>query len=316
MREEIIKILSRISEEEEQILQGRKSIDRSLYMDGSHDIVSGEKLLQRGRLIAVRPHTRFIAFPEHTHDYVEIVFMCRGQTVHHVNGSEIHLKEGELLLLGQNARQSIDAAGENDLAVNFIVRPEFFSGTLPYLGEEPSPLRSFIADCLCGGSESGYLHFRVADVLPVQNLVENLIWTLISMIPNKRGIQQMTMGLLFATLLRYTERLSVSNPEEETVVRVLSYVEAHYRDGSLSEIADSLHYDISVLSRMIRHRTGRTYTELLQEKRLQQAAWLLDNTDKGVEEIARSVGYENISYFHRLFQNGFGCTPRHYRLRK
>ena len=86
MRETILAKLSGITEEEQEILRGRKAIDRSLYMDGSRDVISGEKLLEKGKLIAVRPHTRFIAFPEHTHDYVEIVYMCAGETRHTVNG--------------------------------------------------------------------------------------------------------------------------------------------------------------------------------------------------------------------------------------
>lgn len=309
----ILQKLSAISSEEQAILNGQGGIDRSLYMDGSRDVISGEKLLARGKLIAIRPHTRFVSFPEHTHDYVEIVYMCQGRTAHRINGEDVLLREGELLMLGQNARQSIAAAGERDIAVNFIVRPEFFHGTLSFLGDEKTPLKSFILDCLAGGSESGYLHFRVADVLPVQNLVENLLWTLISETPNKRGIHQMTMGLLFAQLLNCTDRLVISNTEEETILRVLNYLEERYRDGSLTEIAALLHYDISTLSNLIRRRTGKTYTELLQERRLSQAAWLLKNSDKRVEDIAHSVGYENVSYFHRLFLCRSGCTPKHYR---
>ena len=55
-------------------------------------------------------------------------------------------------------------------------------------------------------------------------------------------------------------------------------------------------------------------TELVQEKRLSQAAWLLRNTDKRVDEIANSVGYENISYFHRIFADRFGQSPRKFRV--
>ena len=61
MNQTIIAQLSRITEEEREILAGRRSIDRSIYMDGSRDVISGEKLLDRDKLIAVRPHTRFIA---------------------------------------------------------------------------------------------------------------------------------------------------------------------------------------------------------------------------------------------------------------
>lgn len=316
MQKSIIDRLSSISEEESEILGGRKTIDRSIYMDGSRDVISGEKLLKQNRLISIRPHTRFIAFPEHTHDYVEMVYMCAGETRHIINGNPVTLRQGELLMLGQNARQSIDAAGEKDIAVNFIVRPAFFSGTLPFLGEEETPLRRFIVSCLTGESEAGYLLFHVSEILPIQNLIENLLYTLSEDTPNKRGILQMTMGLLFAQLMNHTDSLQFETQEQNTVVTVLRYIEEHYRDASLTQIAGQLHYEPSSISRLIRQKTGKNYTELLQEKRLSQAAWLLHNTGRNVDEIANAVGYENLSYFHRLFAARFGMSPRKYRLCK
>ena len=309
----ILKKLSHVTPEEEAILNGSAVIDRSLYMDGSRDVISGDKLLPTGKMITIRPHTRFVTFPEHTHDYVEMVYMCQGQTTHTINGQEIALHTGELLMLGQNARQSIEAARERDIAVNFIVRPAFFSGVLSYLGEEETPLRRFIISCLTGDNEAGYLLFRVADVLPVQNLIENLLYTLLENAPNKRGILQMTMGLLFAQLLNHTEKLRFETPEQNAVVSVLRYVEERYRDGTLTAISEQLHYELTSLSRLIRQKTGRNYTELVQEKRLSQAAWLLRNTEKNVDEISRLVGYENISYFHRLFAARFQQSPKKYR---
>lgn len=316
MDHQIIKHFSEITEEEKQFLSGDRQIDRTLYMDGSRDVISGDKLLEKGKQIAIRPHTRFVHFPEHTHDYVEMVYMCRGETKHIVNGTRIVLKQGELLMLGQHARQEIEPAGENDIAVNFIVRPAFFQGILSFLGNEETPLRRFILNCLSGDTETGYLYFRVADVLPVQNLVENLLWTMIRDHANRRGIYQMTLGVLMAELLEHTDSLRFSSPEEAIIVRALRYIEEHYRDGSLTELSQLTHYDFSALSRLIKSKTGKTYTDLVQEKRLSQAAWFLTNTGKRVDEIARLTGYENISYFHRLFASRFGMSPRQYRMCK
>ncbi len=312
MDEQILRRLSVITAEEQELLDGRQGIDRSLYMD-SGATVAGSKLFPAGKQIALRPHTRFVRFPEHTHDYVEMVYMCQGSTRHIVNGAQVTLNAGELLLLGQNARQEIEPAGLEDIAVNILVRPEFFGGTLEFLGSEDTPLRSFIVKCLCGENPSGYLHFRVAQVRPVQNLMENLLWTLISETPNRRSIHRLTMGLLFMLLLNHTDKLSIGNREQETAVRVLGYIEEHYASGSLNEIAQMLHYDSAWLSREIKRKTGQTYTQLVQEKRLSQAAWLLKNTNQKVSDIALSVGYENISYFHRIFFARFGLSPKAYR---
>ena len=75
-----------------------------------------------------------------------------------------------------------------------------------------------------------------------------------------------------------------------------------------------MHYDLYWLSKEIKKRTGKTYTELLQQKRLNQAAYLLSTTSISVMNVAMAVGYDNISYFHRIFQKEFGMTPRRYRV--
>ena len=314
MNQVILEQLRPITTEEQTILDGRTTIDRDLYMQGQGNTVNSKKLLASGKLITLRTHTRFIHFPEHTHDYVEVVYMCEGETTHIVNGETLLMKRGELLFLNQSATHEVCRAGEGDVAVNFIVLPDFFATSLSVIGEEETPLRRFLVDCLCGQNTGpGYLHFDVSGVVPIQNLVENLLWTLLQDTQNKRKMSQMTMALLFMQLMGHTEALLTGAQEDAAVLKVLGYIETSYADGSFSEIAGLLHYDPSWLSREIKRRTGRTYTQLVQEKRLAQAGFLLKNTGRNVADIAAAVGYENVSYFHRIFAGAYGLTPKHYR---
>ena len=71
MNQELIQSLSVITEEEQKILAGSADIDRTLYMDREDMVIDSDKLLEAGQLITIRPHTRFVHFPEHTHNYVE-----------------------------------------------------------------------------------------------------------------------------------------------------------------------------------------------------------------------------------------------------
>lgn len=64
--------------------------------------------------------------------------MCQGSTHHIINGDPVILQQGELLFLNQNATQEIYPAGETDIAVNFIILPEFFDHTLQVLDERES----------------------------------------------------------------------------------------------------------------------------------------------------------------------------------
>jgi len=143
--------------------------------------------------------------------------------------------------------------------------------------------------------------------------VENLLHTLISNTPNKRRINQHTMGLLLLNLVNHTDKLAYESREDIAVMEVYRYIEENYVSGTLTEVAELLHYDFYSLSRMIKKKTGKTYKDLLQEKRLSQAAFLLMSTGMNVSDISVLIGYENVSYFHRIFSRRFGCSPKSYR---
>ena len=313
INEEILKKLSVITDEEKEYLNGRSTINREAYMGNEQNLITGKKLLKPDKAITIRSHPRFIHFPEHYHDFVEMVYMCKGSTTHIINGNKIVLNQGDLLLLSQYSKQEIFPANADDIMVNFIIRPEFLSGTLSFIGSEDTPLKQFIVSCLCGENPSGYLFFNISDVKPIQNLIENLLYSLISDTVHNQSINSLTFSLLFMQLLEHTDKLLVSQKEQELTVKVLRYIEENYVSGSLNKIAEILHYDAAWLSREIKRRTGKNYTEHLQEKRLSQTAFLLKNTDLNISDIAVSVGYENVSYFHRIFYNKFGMSPRKYR---
>lgn len=318
MTRELLDELMKVTEEERNILDGKAQIEKNIYMSSERNVIEAKRLLDAGKLIQVRPHTRFVHFPAHTHDYVEMIYMCSGSTRHVINGTDVVLNEEELLLLNQKAVQEIYPAGEDDIAVNFIILPEFFDYALQLMGEEKNLLRDFVVDCLTGENTSaGYMHFKVRDILPVQNLLENLIWSIWNRQSNKRSINQVTMGLLFLQLMNHMERMETNaeNKSQRLMIDVLGYIEENYRSGELTELAGMLHYDVSWLSREIKKMTGKNYIDLLQEKRLNQAGYLLEHTGMSVMDISMAVGYDNMSYFHRIFRRHYGMTPKKFRMK-
>lgn len=316
MNKNLLDQLKPITLEEQKLLEGQGEIDTAIYMSESSNVVDCNKLLEHGKLIQVRTHTRFVHFPVHTHNYVEVIYMCSGRTHHVINGDDVYLETGELLFLNQHAKQEIYPAEQDDIAINFIILPEFFDYALTMMEEEENLLRDFIVSCLRSQTEeANYLHFKVADILPIQNLVENLIWTILNKQPNKRKINEVTMGLLFLQLMNHTDKVEISKSgfKQDLTLTVLRYIEENYKDGELSKLAKNLHYDVYWLSRMIKQSTGKTYIELLQLKRLNQAAYLLCHTKLTVADIGLAIGYDNLSYFHRIFKQKYEVSPKVYR---
>lgn len=316
---ELLAGLSRITQEEQAILQSR-TLDKSLYTDRGGLTIDNKKMLERGKLITLRPHTRFIDFPNHNHNYIEIMYVLRGSITHVVNGTQtVTLRPGELFFMSCATYHSISRADADDLAINFIVLPQFFDKAYEMLDHD-NILSQFIAQNLQGsGGQVKHLHFRVSDVLPVQNLVENLIMDILDKQPNRRSICSITMGLLFLQLLNHTERLDVGGATDygaKLAIAVLREIEENYRTASLTVLAEKYNQSVSSLSKLVRQMTGKTYKEVLQEKRFSKAVQLLASTRLPVADISVYVGYENTSYFHRKFLDRYGMSPAEYRILK
>lgn len=316
MNPRLLDQLAVITPEEQRLLDGGP-LNKGTYSSGKGFMIDSAKMLEAGKLISVRPHTRFAPFPRHTHNYVEIMYMCSGSTTHIVNDETVVvLHEGELLLLNQHACHAIERAGRQDIAVNFIVLPEFFDVAFSMIGSDNALSNFLIGSLSKDTNEISCLHFQVADVLPVQNLIENLAWSLVNRQPNSRRINQTTIGLLFLQLLNYTERLAaagITAHDNALVLEALREIEENYRTANLTEIAEAHRVSLAYLSRLVRETTGQTYTELLQAKRLSKAAQLLRQSRLSVQDIIAAVGYDNTSYFYRIFKEKYGETPREYR---
>ncbi|WMJ88671.1 AraC family transcriptional regulator [Anaerocolumna sp. MB42-C2] len=318
MNIDLLHILEKITKEEELILSGRNSVVKNLYTSKKDFIIDSKKMLEKGKLIDVRTHTRFTHFPKHKHNFVEIIYMCKGSTTHIINDiNQVILEEGDLLFLNQNAFQEILPAGEKDIAINFIVLPEFFDVAFSMLNGE-NMLKDFIVDSLRQDTgTSSYLHFKVANILPIQNLIENMIWSLLNKQPNNHKINQTTMGLLFLQLLNYTDKIEQpgNDPYDNYLtLSVLRYIEENYREARLTKLAEDLNQSVYSLSKLIKRNTGHTYKELLQMKRFNKAVELLTNTKLSISDIIAVVGYDNTSYFHRVFKKKYQMTPKQFRM--
>lgn len=319
MDKQLLETLKQITPEEQEILDGNTDVKRELYTSARNFIIDSGKLLSKGKLIEVRAHTRFIHFPRHSHNYVEMVYMCSGTTTHIINDSKkITLTEGDLLLLGQNATQEILPAGENDIAVNFIILPEFFDKAMHML-ESGSILYNFILSTLrTDDTGADYLYFHIQDALPVQNLIENMIWTLIRKSSAPNTINQFSMGLLFLNLTNFADAIDQeagNQFEKHLVFLALQYIDEHYRSGTLEEYASTVHMKPYTVSRLLKKHTAMNFKELLMERRLQQAAYLLSNTALSTEDILHAVGYENSSFFYRKFREKYGKSPKEFRMK-
>ncbi|PKG21744.1 helix-turn-helix domain-containing protein [Niallia nealsonii] len=81
----------------------------------------------------------------------------------------------------------------------------------------------------------------------------------------------------------------------------------------LTELAAHLHISSRHLSRLFASELGVSYTEYIQNERIQKAAMLLKTTDLSIKDIAEETGFSNIHYFTRVFHSAMDCSPGRFR---
>lgn len=132
------------------------------------------------------------------------------------------------------------------------------------------------------------------------------------------GYELAIKGALLRFLSILIGQHGTSLPADTTDTRrlktVLQLIEAEYATPlRIEDAAEACGCSQSHFMRWFKKMTGQGFTAYLNDHRLNLAAELLRITDATVLDIAGRVGFDNLSYFNRLFKRRYGMTPREYR---
>ncbi len=313
---DILEKLICFNDEEIDNLNNKKMIDLSIFLNDDSNIIDANKILGDNEQLAIRKHSRFMEYPLHRHNYLELMYVYSGQMTHHIEGNEIVIKEGDLLLLNQNIEHSIDYCGENDIIFNFIIKPDFLD-FLSTMIDEDNEINKFIFNSLFSSDHNGeYLMFKVAAIDKIQRDVEEIINNLYSGKNPSLVTLKLLVGLLLTDLMYYpelTETYTQDSYDKMVVSSIYKYIEQNYQDATLVELSKQINQPDYKICKLVKKATNKTFKQLVQEVRLTQAANLLKTTNLPVASIIREVGYDNMTYFYKIFNRKYGLKPKDYR---
>lgn len=313
----ILEKLVCFTEEEINSLNGIQTIDKSIFYNENSNIIDYHHLLNDNQMFSVRKHARFCQYPSHRHNYIELMYVYSGKMTHHIGNKVISIETGQLLLLNQNIEHSIDYCDENDIIFNFIIRPEFLR-FLSTMVEDENVVSKFIFDTLYSYDNDGeFLVFKVEDNQKVKSHIESIIINLYEPQLYNHIELRLLVGLLLTELMNHPEYIeSYTGDSYEKILSstILKYIAIHYQDGTLMDLSKSIHQPDYKICKIIKKQTGKTFTQLMQEEKLKVAKKLLMTSKLPLSDIIQTVGYENISYFYRIFKKYFHMTPQEYRI--
>ena len=108
-----------------------------------------------------------------------------------------------------------------------------------------------------------------------------------------------------------------ANTEYSKLTReIISYIQLHLEEElSLASLAKHFERNASVLSNLFSQETKISLTKFIHQTRIQEAVRLFNTTNMSVSEVALSVGYQDFSYFSKVFSKSIGCSPKEYKKR-
>jgi len=101
---------------------------------------------------------------------------------------------------------------------------------------------------------------------------------------------------------------------DETILKCQNYIEKKLSiDLTISELAKKFGLSTRTFNRRFKSATDETAVQYIQKLKLEKAKWFLEQENSSFESIAIRLGYENISYFRRMFKKYTGLSPKEYR---
>ncbi|GKX32092.1 DNA-binding response regulator [Vallitalea longa] len=100
----------------------------------------------------------------------------------------------------------------------------------------------------------------------------------------------------------------------ELINQITKYIDMHYEEKiSVKSLSSLYGINSNYFSTIFKEQLGMTCTKYITMKRLNHACRMLRETDISIEDIAKSVGYNDIQYFYRVFKKEYNYTPMEYR---
>lgn len=250
--------------------------------------------------IAVEPRIPQQAFPEHHHDFYEIVLVEQGSGIHIFNGQPQTLCAGCVCFIRDCDRHLYEQT-DNLCLTNVLYRGP---GAFRFL----SDLQALLPK---GNETETPAHWRISH--RVMNQALNVVtgmrqageWSL------EKQANQEQLFLQLLVLLRGACQDEQTQNHEARLHRLLDWLNDHYSEDILWEaLADQFSLSLRTLHRQMKQHTGSTPQRYLNRLRLLQARHLLRHSDLRVTDIALQCGFGDSNHFSTLFRQEFGCTPR------
>lgn len=249
----------------------------------------------------------------HRHDYFYFNYCYKGVHEYSTEKNTIVVSENDIYA-GQPfvSHRHLPEKSEDGVLVCIFIRPELVYKTLlPYINTSESMTNFLIRPSADRFSEES-IHFNLKNDYNIRKLIELMIIEYANSTENTQSIlRSLTSAMIMQVARKYSHQqdkpqmLSLSS-------QIIKYIGENDATVTLQEVATKFSYHPNYISALLKKEIGKSFSQVLLEKRMEHALVLLQGTNLRVDSISQMLGYSSPSNFHKAFKAYYGKTPREY----
>ncbi|MGN1167132.1 MAG: AraC family transcriptional regulator [Lachnospiraceae bacterium] len=248
----------------------------------------------------------------HWHEEAEFTLITSGNCLYQINLIDYQVKEGDLVFIPPMLLHSISRDScEEVISETYVFHMNFLGGnstdicSTRYL--RPIMNQEISVPCLITTKHPAY---------PSLRKIFDQIASLYDKTPvgYELAIKSLFLQAIFL-LLPYSKKNASSDTRRssEKLKNVLDYIELHYAEPlCISELAKLCYFSDYHFMRFFKKHMNMTCVEYINNLRLEKAVELFEQGSSSILDVSLSVGFHNLSYFHRAFKKKYHMTPREF----
>ncbi|MCR4744209.1 MAG: AraC family transcriptional regulator [Lachnospiraceae bacterium] len=292
--------------------------DEDFFLDKNTFYIKEDFFLLPQENITMRRNLRYMPLLLHSHQFIEINYIHKSNDSFMITRSgKLELNDGDIILCPPRFEHCFQAHNDKSIILDFFIRVTTFDTVFFQLLNKNNYLSVVFSNAIYN-NEGSYILWHCNDDAELTRLVMESYreWS-----ERPKYCEQMleaNMLKFFVMLMRKHENDAVfSVPQVSSTDSIfntfLNYMHLHCQTVSLTVLAEQFGYSERQVIRILKKQSGKGFSELLQDIRMNKAIHLLKNSSFSISHIARTLGYSNTAYFQKVFFKTFTFTPEAFR---
>ncbi len=246
-----------------------------------------------------------------------IYYVFTGEMLVMFEQEPLSLKAGSVLFIPPGINKACTCPNDEANAFFFMIRQSTFSQVFWTHLSAQNLMSFFFRRALSGEHSTSYLLFNTGCDVSLESLLQAIYKEY-----NRNGVYSAQivnslMSTFFLFLLQgYENTAQISRRNSfywnNEFANILRFLETHYETLTVEKLAAQFGYSTRQIIRIIHSVTGKSFSQIQTELRMQKAARMITSGTASMEKISTEVGFANLSSFYRAFKKYYNCTPKEY----